>query len=351
MPVTTRSQTRGLSVPGNAEPRPSRNLRRAKRTLPSAQGPRKRFPIDQSWDQKKQALIDISLSSLERSNPTLTHWPCQSCPCPRGAFRYPIDKCIRCGHTMGNHEDVQHRWNPGCDFVCERTDLVTSILQLARNTRVVVIRATPQVGKTTLLRLLGRHILYKESELEPVFIEWKDRRLRNGLPYEQYLEQKRLRWQKDNAKYRPHNPKATTAYLVDEAQNSYEEEHFWTRTLKCYDARQQSIFVLVCPYGAAGLSSKSEPDIISQALLVDCMQRVELRPSKIGCPYMLFRQQETDEIVQKWAIVNKFQLKAGVSEYLHAATDGHPGMIGLILKYFEFLSSQVISNYLKSYKD
>ncbi|KAF2453846.1 hypothetical protein BDY21DRAFT_327253 [Lineolata rhizophorae] len=303
----------------------SKNPRRAKRTVTSSLRPRKRSRTYLSLDQKEQSLTTTNLSSLERSDLTLTHWPCQSCTCPQGAFCYPVDKCIRCGHTMDDHEDVHHRWNPDCDFVCERSNLVHSILQLVRNTRVVVIRATPQVGKTTLLRLLGRHILYKEQELEPVFIEWKHRGMRDGLPYKQYLEQKRSRWQEDNAKYRPHNPKATTVYLIDEAQDSYEEEQLWTRTLKSYNTRQQSMFVLVCIYGGAGVTTRHEPNIESQALLVDRLQRVELRQSIFGCPYMLFKPQETAETVQKWAIVNKLQLKAGVSEVRVAYRRLFPG--------------------------
>lgn len=374
MPVTTRSQTQIASGKGKAMPRLSRKplsktptktsctkamdgyiqnpiTSRIKRTLPSSQRPRKRSPTHQSLDQKKQSPKNTNLSSPERSDSTLTHWPCQSCPCPQGVFCYPADKCIRCGHTMDDHEDAHHRWSPNCDYVCERSNLVYSILQLVRNTRVVVIRATPQVGKTTLLRLLGRHILYEELDLEPVFIEWKHRKMRDGLPYKQYLAQKRSTWEEHNATYRPQNPKATPIYLIDEAQDSYEEEELWTRTLKGYDTSQQPKFVLVCLYGTAGFSSGYEPNVESQALLIDRLQRVELRPSTFGRPYMLFKPEETAATVQKWAITNRLQLQSSVSKYLHAATDGHPGMVGLILRYFSFLSCQVIPTSLQSCND
>ncbi|KAL9109588.1 MAG: hypothetical protein Q9227_005768 [Pyrenula ochraceoflavens] len=179
---------------------------------------------------------------------------------------------------MDDHESVSHRWDSECDFVCHRSDLVHSILQLVRTTRVVVIRATPQVGKTTLLRLLGRHILYEEKDLEPFFILWKRRDMRDHFPYQQYLEQEKSRWQEYNAEHRPHKPNATTIYLIDEAQDSYEDEQLWTQTLKNHNTGQQPMFVLVCLYGAVGLSHMREPNIESQALLMDRHQRVDLRP-------------------------------------------------------------------------
>ena len=74
---------------------------------------------------------------------------------------------------MDYHEPhIQDPWNPLIDYLCERQGLVASVLQSVRQQGVVVIRATPQVGKTTLLKLLGLHIVHHESDLEPVFLTW-----------------------------------------------------------------------------------------------------------------------------------------------------------------------------------
>lgn len=252
---------------------------------------------------------------------------------------------------MDDHEDRNHPWKCECDYVCERPDLVHSIIQLVQLARVVVIRATPQVGKTTLLRLLGRHIFEKEKDLEPVFFEWKRREGRNGLPYQQYLEQQKSKWQEDNAKHRPYNPRARTVYLIDEAQNSYEEEELWSQTLKNRNTRRQDIFILVCLYGAVGTSRSHEPHIESQASLMDRFQRVELRPSMIGNPHMLFTAEETAVTIQKWAIQENFKLTPGTCEYFHMATGGHPGMVGMVLHWFAFLSSEVIPSHLYLYPE
>lgn len=369
MPVTTRSKNQRPSdlpsTPENAEPRPSNNpstdiigdspgttapnspiqqypvaskkARRAKRALLSSQKSQKRSRKHPTSDGTKQPQIATEPASPDLPDNAIMHWPCRLCSCSRGVFNYPVDACMRCGHEMDNHEESNHEWNPMCDNVCERKDLVTSILRLLETMRVVVIRATPQVGKSTLLYLLGRHILDKRRNLEPVFIHWKSREERKGffpLQYEEYLEYEKSRWLKKNANYRPCHPEAKTVYLIDEAQRSYEEVDLWARKLKNPGSRNQPLFVLVCLYGV-DVSVGRPLDVESQSLNIDAIQRVELRPSRTCNPHMLFTLEETNIVVQKWAIVNRYQLTSGVCEYLHTATDGHPGMVGLVLRCFD----------------
>jgi predicted AAA+ superfamily ATPase len=76
-------------------------------------------------------------------------------------------------------------------------------MRLLESMRVVVIRATPQVGKSTLLLLLGRHVLDERRDLESVFIHWKSQEERNNLPYDEYLKHEKSRWQKNNTQISP----------------------------------------------------------------------------------------------------------------------------------------------------
>ncbi|EDN91312.1 predicted protein [Sclerotinia sclerotiorum 1980 UF-70] len=234
-----------------------------------------------------------------------------------------------------DHHDMTHPWNPVCDYLCERQDLVTSIMQRLLDTRVLVIRATPFVGKTVILKLLGYHIVEEHRDLEPVYIEWKTMKQRNNLPFDKYLGNEASKWQSKNSKVRPHNPAARKVFLIDEAQNSYEDGEFWHQNLKNYNTRSQSLFVLVCLYGISGISAAHEPGIASQALLVDSFQRIELRPSANNNLHILFTPKETSVMVMKWATVQNFQLENGMFEYLHAATNGHPGVLDMILNYLK----------------
>ncbi|TEY39224.1 hypothetical protein BOTCAL_0466g00060 [Botryotinia calthae] len=270
---------------------------------------------------------------------TITHWPCHKCDCPQGVFEFLDPICVNCGHEMNDHL-IHHSspWSTNCAYVCERPDLVSSVLKLALDTGMVVIRATPLVGKTTLLQLLGYHILLHNPELEPVFVLWLPKKRRDNA----------ARARKVNAKYRPHNPDATVIYLIDEAQGSYEDEEFWTAELKNRYTRSRPIFVLVCLYGAVGNYGIQDASIESQASKVDRLIRIELRPSKSSPLSMLFKFDETLTAVSKWILENRLNPdsvdRVAIAEYIHSATDGHPGMVGLILGSFEMLISQNIQN-------
>lgn len=237
-------------------------------------------------------------------------------------------------------------WNHQCDYICERKELVDSVLQHARQYGVVVIRATPQVGKSVLLKLLGHRIVHEELDLEPAYLIWEDREKRNGLPYDEYLEREEARWRKRNTKIRPANRNARTVYLIDEAQSSYEEEGLWSLFKNYSVTRARPLFVLVCVYGAAGVSSNRDPNIESQARRMHALQRIELRPSAPGNPCMLFRQEEVGFIVKKFAVQQNFQLEHGVIQYLYSATHGHPGMVGLLLAHLHISSERVSLTFL-----
>jgi hypothetical protein len=274
----------------------------------------------------------------------IVHWPCQSCSCPQGTFVPPVNACIFCEHNMQDHElhDSDSIWNPYCDYVSEREDLVAATIQLALERRVVVIRATPLVGKTTLLRLLGRHIRDKLHSLEPVWIHWKCREERNGLDYLGYLENEAMKWRGRNARHRPHNPNARKIFLIDEAQNSYPEADFWSHHLKNTFTRSQSLFVLVCVYGSATeFLAGGDTNTQSEAIRIDPSQRIELRPSVTGGLSMLFTMEETTTSVKKWALWHNYELTDGVCEYIQTATGGHPGMIGLLFLFFNSRFPQV----------
>ena len=200
---------------------------------------------------------------------------------------------------------------------------------------MVIIRATPQTGKSTLLWLLGRHILDEHRDLEPIQVQWEPKAQRDGLPYQEFLTSKVVAWQRMNTGYRPPNPEARLIYLIDEAQGSYDEPDFWTNMVKNPNTKSSPLFVLVCLYGATDTLRVHGPINESQASKINSFRRIELRSSTPGRPCILFSPEETDVPVKKWAISQKFSLKDDVSGYLHAATGGHPGMLGLILGHFD----------------
>ena len=307
MPVTTRSQTRRshdlLFTLKNANSCLSRKplIKDSSYITTSGNFIKKsvnRSCKHRSFNKSEQSQTVTEISSSELSDSIITHWACRECSCSQGVFDYPVDSCIYCGHKMERHSKMNPDWDPHCDYVCERKVLVASIMQLLEIMRVIVIRATPQAGKSVLLHLLGHHVLYKQKKLEPVYIDWKTRTERKDLPYVKYLEQEKSWWQERNAKYRPYNPEARTLYLIDEGQESYEECDFWARDLKNRNIRDRPMFVVVCLYGV-DVSINRPPDIESRSLNISAVQRVELRPSSTNNPYILFTLEETTVIIQK----------------------------------------------------
>ncbi|EDN91211.1 predicted protein [Sclerotinia sclerotiorum 1980 UF-70] len=318
MPVITRSKSKRClsSIPKDVKlylPKvsssddPPQNLvvypkcRQSQSKQQSRQQSRKQSHKYQDSSQEKPPGGSTNIHLPNLSSTTITHWPCRACDCPQGVFELFVPICVNCGHDMDNHElPDSDAFNPLCDYICEREELVSSVLQQAIIMGMVVIRATPVVGKTTLLKLLGRHILFHKRELEPIFITWQPKHERNNLPYQQFLDEKAVSVQEANAKHRPHNPKAKRIFLIDEAQGSYEDEDFWTHDLKNHLTRSRPIFVLACLYSPVGIFGSQGQRVESRASKVDTLNRIELRPSKSNSLGMLFKPEETLTKVSKW---------------------------------------------------
>lgn len=364
MPVTTRSKSRLLSAAQAMETKisvkPSKTIKQSSKTTKSASPKQPHKPEEmrssiqetqkesyppRDYNEPEQLLIvekSPSPSPPPGGEIMKTSWPCRRCPCHKGAFRDLINSCTNCGHDIDDHDlPGNDPWYHGCTYISERQELVDATLQHARKYGVVVIRATPQVGKSVLLQLLGHRIANYESDLEPVYIEWENREKRKNLPYKEYLTQEENFWQRWNARVRPRNPAARPIYLIDEAQGSYEEEGLWSSLKNHHNMRAQPLFVLVCVYGAAGISYVRDPKVESQARRMHALHRIELRPSTPGNPCMLFGQDEVGLLVKKFAIINNKQLQDGLIEYLHHATSGHPGMVGLLLVYLDNIPKSV----------
>ncbi|KAF7502203.1 hypothetical protein GJ744_006744 [Endocarpon pusillum] len=358
MPSTTRSKATKISNSTSAPEEFKRKsstagARRAKETSQLLSSPRasaQQLPVPRSRKAKEpshlaSALSEVSTRVLPEN--AIVHWPCRTCSCPQGVFTPPIDVCMFCEHDMDDHEIDDIAWDPNVCHLSHREELVAATLRLVLEKGLVVIRATPQVGKTTLLVLLGRHILYNHRSLEPIWMQWRRKEDRNGLNYTKYLEEEAKPWREMNAQYRPSHPNPKKIYLIDEAQNSYPDVDFWTRVLKNRYTRSRSLFVLVCVYGSTTDSltrfTGRDQNIQSEAIMIDQSQRIDLRPSVKGGLCMQFTSKETEDVVQKWAHDSNFKLMGNVGGYMHTATSGHPGMLSMFLMSFDSCFPQLNS--------
>ncbi|APA10278.1 hypothetical protein sscle_06g050480 [Sclerotinia sclerotiorum 1980 UF-70] len=368
MPVTTRSRSKKVSppIPHDAKPHPAVNSSRNKSHLKSnnsndssmnlnvspkpppqpKQEPKRRrplpkmkskktFPKSQDLGKDEPNQTSTTLSPLS----TFTHNFCKHCGCPDGIFTSIAHSCLQCGHPFGDHHEMDNPWRPYSiyKYLCERSGLIDSILQRARNSQVVVIRSIPGVGKTILLKLLGYHILQNCPDLEPIFIEWKTRKERNDLEYDKYLQQETEIWKAKNTEFRPHNQEATKIFLIDEGENSYEDASFWNAQLKNTNLLTQPKYIIASRLGISSLPVFQESDSIAQMTRKNSFLYLELRPSANDKQHLLFKPVDTHTMIIKWATAHNIELESGVSEYLHAVTDGHVGILDTILEIFRFI--------------
>jgi hypothetical protein len=87
-----------------------------------------------------------------------------------------------------------------------------------------------------------------------VYLDWNEKEWQNIPTYKKLLAEMLNTWRGSNASIRPSNPAARTIYLIDEAQSSYNDEEFWTMLKDHHNTRDRPLFVLVCVYGADGIS-------------------------------------------------------------------------------------------------
>ncbi len=143
-----------------------------------------------------------------RSLPPLLLGSCQTsaCSCLRGHFTSHKSKCISCPHNMNNHARSlpEGPWSQTPDNLCSRGRLVKDVIQRLPDERVIVIRAPPLTGKSTLLNLIGLEIIRNHDEYEPVKILWpgrSDQQIRDK-PYHQLLKEELEKFQIYNSEAR-----------------------------------------------------------------------------------------------------------------------------------------------------
>ncbi|KAL9126604.1 MAG: hypothetical protein Q9175_007890 [Cornicularia normoerica] len=248
-----------------------------------------------------------------------------------------------------------------------RESLVGSVINLLREERVVVIRAPPFSGKSTLLNLIGAKILREYDQLEPVLFHWPPRSKDEigNRSYKEILTQELKRARKENEEWRSRRQpyylrlvrgfgnaiawvtglvtetidttrdRACPVYLIDNAVNTYHERAMWEERFKNPDDAGNALFVLVCVHGSADGMVQWGSDL-SEASQIESHRRIELRGESL-C--MLLSSLEIREIVGLWAKQHPFQIGSNLIEYLIFETQGHAGMLQMVLKHLSKMFS------------
>ncbi len=160
----------------------------------------------------------------------MTSGQCQQCPYVEGLFNDSKSTCTHCSHAISTHSSkaLRQRFSNNTAYLIHRTDLVKTVIDRLRQMHVIIIRAPPQVGKSILMRLIGREIIQNHPDLELVDILWKLRGTESieKRSYRIILDQNKDRAKKRNEKVREElglakRGSSTTVFIIDNVVNTY----------------------------------------------------------------------------------------------------------------------------------
>ena len=177
------------------------------------------------------------------------------------------------------------------------------------------VRGTPASGKSTLVRLLGRHIRDQEPDVCVIWIGgWKLDDVAKCGGWYSFLKT-RKGW----------IPGENTVFIFDEAQVSYRDVELWNELFKGIHDYPDRRAIVFASYG----SPSSVIDIEGTPILVSPTVRVSLLPTAHGdnlpAVGLLFTRAEFDELVSKQYPSSEYHFHPSFLDTVFGITEGHVG--------------------------
>ncbi|KAI4239497.1 MAG: hypothetical protein LQ349_000310 [Xanthoria aureola] len=224
-----------------------------------------------------------------------------------------------------------------------REDLVNATIGILRTRNVVMLRAPPQAGKSTLAQLISQKIFMQHPDLEPISFHWSARRAEtpNKPSYIEVLEEKYRKSVIANdavrAKLGLHLETGTPrkpVYIIDDAHYTYSEDEMWEDQFKDGVRDKNDHFLLVCVYGAASGLHTWGP-VTSQSARIPAASRIELLSQPPHHLQIRMNQQEHSEVIKRWATNTKVECDQSVYTFLWYETQGHAGVLKIMLEFIK----------------
>ena len=196
---------------------------------------------------------------------------------------------------------------------------------------VIVIRAPPLSGKSTLLDFIGAKMLIDHPELAPVKCRWPDpdKYLPTGKRYGHILDETLRESVEANPPAPGNVAERKIVYLIDDAHNTYLDPAMWEDCFKRPD-KYKPFFILVCPYGAADRLFHRCGKIASMAADIPLHRRIELHQ-------LFLNDIEMRDMIDAWAKKNSPDQPLGsdLLEFFRLYTNGHVGVLDSLLRALE----------------
>jgi len=177
------------------------------------------------------------------------------------------------------------------------------------------VRGTPASGKSTLAKLLGRHIRVQEPRVHVIWIfGWKRDNVAECGGWYYYLN-KRKGW----------IPGKDTVFIFDEAQVTYKDVELWNELFKGIHDYPDRRAIAFASYG----SPSSLIDIQGTPIFIAPAARVSLLPTahedNLPAAGLLFTLAEFDELVSKQYPDSEHHFHSSFLDMVFEITEGHVG--------------------------
>jgi hypothetical protein len=195
------------------------------------------------------------------------------------------------------------------------------------------VRGTPASGKSTLAKLLGKHIRVQEPHVHVIWIGvWDLDDVAKCGGWSSYLKM-RNGW----------IPGEDTVFIFDEAQLSYKDGRLWNELFKGihdYPDRRAIAFV---NYG----SPAPFIDIQGTSIFIAPEARVSLRPTahkdNLPAAGLLFTSAEFDELVSKQYPDSEYHFDRSFLDMVFESTNGH---VGAMYSYLNIILGSEVMYFL-----
>jgi hypothetical protein len=210
----------------------------------------------------------------------------------------------------------------GCAFIpsswyCYDVEYSTILSEFSQ------VRGTPASGKSTLARLLSRHIQEKETGVRVLWIDgWESDVVRDCGGWSSYLRTEKL-W----------NRSEKTVFIFDDAQVTYNDVGLWNnlfKGIKDYFPYRRAI--AFASYGSPSLvfTIKGTPNFVADTA------RVSLLPTahddNLPAAGLLFTRAEFDELVSKQYSSPEYYFDPSFFDMVFRITEGHVGAMSSFIK-------------------
>jgi len=204
---------------------------------------------------------------------------------------------------------------------------VSGLWRLARAERLVQVRGSPASGKTTLRRLLEHHIACNDPDYRIHVIQgWSPSVISDrygGFAY--YI--------KAVTGHNYHDFFAEdkkVVILLDEGQDSYWDQIFWTEFLKSIDGTVGPIVVMFCSYGSTGSQPVTTTPYYDSRTPLNLSQSqcIGLAPQEHGLGLLLNMEEGIEVVLRKLkAYPDIVVLEPKLLQFLISFSDGHVGCL------------------------